>query len=534
MRYTLFSLIALLSCIFCASAQEAIDIKPILSSNWHQHSPFNDATPFGNRNNKTPIGCGAVAAGQILNYHRTLDHGYGTKAYYSYGKNRNDSSLIIKHFEESKFNWGFIRNSYNNSNKKRDYSDIYAKSVADFLFQVSIAMHTHFNDGGSSTTTNGITLWGLHHHLHLSPKAIIRHRYHYTTDEWKALINEQLQANQPVYYAAHHNFIGKTGEAVRQGHAFVIDGVNPKGEYHANYGGGDNYKFTDLNILNNNSYQFPGNEHTCYSNSQRMITDFIQTETDTIYKNRSMMISSPIVINSNPYETEWTFNNDESFYLETSVQNYNIFNETLQYSLGVYKDSELYTVLDIYTITLPRIGSRELRRQFKLPDYLENGDYEMYLVSRNSDYPSWEKPIECLPTVIKMKVENDQIHLSIPPNRTLPSRLFLREPITEVKVPESNGTSFLLALKNPSQNNFENKLQINITVDGETHSFSMMASVYSGTEVDYHISIPNSALKLKNKSYTVTAEYFEHNDRTFKTLSTTEPPEEMLFPNWEE
>lgn len=530
MRLTIFSIIATTLCFFTSQAQETLDIKPMIRSNWHQHQPFNEACPWGNKNQKTPPGCGAVAAGQILNYHRTLDHAFGTKAYYSYShdhnkRNSTDSMLIIKHFDELKFNWGNIKNIYTFSKGKRDYSKLQAKAAAEFLSQVSVAMHTHYNDGGSSTTTNGITLWGLHHHLHLSPKAVVRYRVHYATEEWKNLINEQLKNNKPVYYAAHHNFIGNTGKVRRHGHAFIIDGVNKDGEYHVNWGyGGNGDKFTDINILNNHSYKFPGNEYYCYSNSQRMITDFIQSESDTIYKNRSLMITSPIVINHNPYQSEWSFDKNSSFVFSTHIENYNIFNETVQFSLGVYKDSELYTILDINAIKLARIGKSNLTQRFILPDYLENGEYEMYLISRNSTYTNWEKPIECLPTVIKMRVDDIQIHLTLPPNRTLPSRIYLREPIEEVKVPESNGTSFRLALKNPSENNFENRLRLNITIDGKTHSFDMMASVYSGTEVDYHITIPNKAINLKNSTYSISAEYFEHNENSFKPLGTTEPP----------
>ena len=523
----------LISISYCQiHAEKPLEVKPLLKSTWSQAAPFNEACPFGEKWGKTPPGCGAVAAGQILNRHRTLKKAYGIKAYYSLSKNnRRDSMLILKNFDECKFDWGNIRNTYSVYRQKRDYTDRQAKAVADYLSQVSIAMHTHYNTGGSTTTTNGVTLWGLHHHLHLSPKAVIRSRKHYTTEEWKNLINEQLVAGNPVYYAASHNEINSNGKQLRRGHAFVIDGINKDGKYHANFGhGGTNNQYVDLNVINYYSYEYPGSRHTCYGNNQRMITDFYQTATDTFYQARSLMITEPIVINNNKYQSEWIFTRGRKFSFTTYVENYNILNEEVQYTLGIFNNDTLMNILDIRPVEMPRIGERRIGTTCTVPTGLENGNYTVHLISRTQAHPRWEKAVECLPATLKMTVDNERVSLMLPPNRTLPSRLYLREPISEVKIPETNGKSFRLALKNPSENNFVSNLQLNITVNGESHSFLISASVYSGCEVDYHINIPKDALNLDNKEYKIEANYYEINERAYKALGLTEPTDEKASP----
>ena len=527
-KHAISSIIVLITLFLgiTAKAEKPLVVKPLIKSRWHQHTPYNEASPFGSRWGKTPPGCGAVAAGQILNLHRTLKKAYGIKAYYSLNnKNMGDSMLILKNFDQHKFDWGNIRNNYMFYKHKPDYTERQAKAVADYLSQIGIAMHTHYNDGGSSSVTNGSTLWGLHHHLHLSPKAVVRHRQNYSTEEWKALINEQLKAGKPVYYAATQNYIGNNGKQVRKGHAFIIDGINKDGKYHANYGhGGNNDKYVDLNIINYYDYEFPGNRHTCYENSQRMITDFYQTESDTIYPKRSVMIEAPIVINDNQYKNEWIIPKGNRFYFRTEIENYNILREDIQYTLGVFKDNELYTILEINAAELPRVGRRAISTLFTMPEELEDGEYELRLLTRSQAHPRWVKSIECLPVTMKLNVDKERTTRTLPPSRTLPSRLYLREPISEVNVPETKGKSFKLALKNPSDNNFDSHFIIEITVGEEVHSFRLGASVYSNSEVDYHISIPQSALNLDKTDYKIVAKYYEHNNRTYQNLGLTEPP----------
>lgn len=509
-----------------AKAEKPLVVKPLIKSRWHQSTPYNEACPFGSKWGKTPPGCGAVAAGQILNLHRTLKKAFGLKAYYSLNsKHRGDSMLILKDFDKSKFDWGNIRNNYMFYKHKPDYTERQAKAVSDYLSQIGIAMHTHYNDGGSSSVANGSTLWGLHHHLHLTPKAVVRHRCHYTTEEWKTLINEQLKAGKPVYYAASHNFLDNNGKQKRKGHAFIIDGINKDGKYHVNYGhGGNNDRYVDINIMNYYSYEFPGNRHTCYENSQRMITDFYQTENDTIYPMRSVMIEDPFVINNNQYKNEWVVLTGQKFSYKTAIENYNILREDIQYTLGVFKNDELYTILEIRPIDLPRIGKRKIGASCTMPEGLENGDYELCLLTRSQTHPRWVKAIECLPATIKMKIDNERAILTLPPNRTLPSRLYLREPISEVKVPESNGKSFKLALKNPSDNNFDSHFIIDITIGENIHSFKLNASVYSHSEVDYHITIPQAVFESDNTKYKINVQYYEHNNRSYLPLGLTEPP----------
>ena len=113
-KHAISSIIVLITLFLgiTAKAEKPLVVKPLIKSRWHQHTPFNEASPFGSRWGKTPPGCGAVAAAQILNLHRTLKKAYGIKAYYSLNnKNMGDSMLILKNFDQHNFDWGNIRNN---------------------------------------------------------------------------------------------------------------------------------------------------------------------------------------------------------------------------------------------------------------------------------------------------------------------------------------------------------------------------------------------------------------------------------------
>ncbi len=45
------------------------ETNPLLTTNWHQHSPFNKSCPIINGKNAL-VGCVAIATGQIMNYHK--------------------------------------------------------------------------------------------------------------------------------------------------------------------------------------------------------------------------------------------------------------------------------------------------------------------------------------------------------------------------------------------------------------------------------------------------------------------------------
>lgn len=61
---------------------------------------------------------------------------------------------------------------YTNGN----YTSVQADAVADFIFQVGNAMYQQYRSSGTPLTNYATALHGMHHNLHISPKAVYNYR----------------------------------------------------------------------------------------------------------------------------------------------------------------------------------------------------------------------------------------------------------------------------------------------------------------------------------------------------------------------
>ena len=171
----------------CVAAQ--LVRSPLLSTSWSQTSPFNDDCPRVG-GSASAAGCGAIAVGQILNYHRLLPHGFGQVEYVSKG------DTVRVDLEANVFDFDNILNKYSSSSKPEA-----KRAVASFVFQVGAAMKMQY--GTSSTPSNfGSMMWGLQHYLHFSPQSRYRHRRYYSTAEWTEMLNNELETIAPCFIVA--------------------------------------------------------------------------------------------------------------------------------------------------------------------------------------------------------------------------------------------------------------------------------------------------------------------------------------------
>ena len=80
-------------------------------------------------------------------------------------------------------------------------------------------------------------------------------------------------------------------------------------------------------------------------------------------------------------------------------------------------------------------------------------------------------------------------------------------------------------MKNPTDNNFENKIKFQIKVDGAVQVvYEQNASVYSDTEIEYRFLIPYTVFDFQNyPNYEIEASYYEQNDNEYIKLTTEVP-----------
>ena len=562
-------------------------VSPMLTTKWHQTSPYNNMCPptIADGTDHSAAGCGAIAVAQILNKHRVSNHGYGHVRY-----SNTKTGIIDVDFSKMSFDWNKILNSYSGS-----YTTAQANAVASLVYQTGAGMIMSY-DTLSTTKNMGMMLWGLQHHLHFSPDCRYRNRNFYSTTEWLDMLNNELLNGRPVFYRGSWEF-----DEQDVGHIFVVDGVNNEGKYHVNFGHGNNQdKYVDLNVINqSNVMDRPDSRAVCYNHIQAMITDFqpMGDISESAYCEHPLILTSPMVIDGNQHNKTVRKPLGSTFTLKMRIRDCSLTGGTLNFGLGVFKDGVLKQVIHHngsnyitingggryvepnITLTLPTslkkhvMGDVNHDNEVSVKDVADvvsyiiyndasnfhiqqadmnkDGeitvkdvsaivvkilnmdlheptaeDYEMCLVSSSNGGNSWDKIFEDAPSTINLTVDGDFATINMPTNHTLESYLYLRQEIQEVDNVMSSyveGKAFRLALRNPSINNFENKLRLAITCNGQTTNYDLVNSIYSGCDVDFDILVPNTVVNLTGKNYQVSAYYYEANTNSYVPLTTTKP-----------
>lgn len=522
MRQSLTIMLLTLLVAMPAVAQEF----PLLKTRWTQDPPYNLKSPLDKNGYKTKPGCGAVALAQVLNHYRKWDHGFGRHTYYS--KLANDTICLVDvDFDNRRFDWPNILLSYLDIS----YDETQALAVADLIYQTGAAIRMQFRKDNSAPETNGTTLWGIHHFLHYSPKAMLHRRRDYSSAEWVEMVQRELDAGRPIYYAGNsYSLMTETG------HIFVIDGYDGNGGYHVNWGIDMNPPRwgVDLNVLNqlDTKNALPGGMDVCYCSDNYMITDLQPAEEGEEWYENGLMLTKPILISGDPDTRSVTVDGDETFSVTFELQNYSIFVTRYDFCFALYDANDSMEGMCktwIYTLGPGSSTKKEemSNLKVKLPQDIPDGDYRMRLVCRDVTKTEWHPVYEMVPGTAQLSVRNGTRTVTLPENHRRSTGLYLLREITasDSKYPNTKaGTALNLSIKNPSSSSFNDTLRLTIDVEGEKMlSFKTKASVYDGCEQDYAILIPESKAYLKGKKLTVTAEYWDEPKGQYLPLVTKDP-----------
>lgn len=421
-------------------------------------------------------------------------------------------------FESYTFDWVNIKDDY-----RGEYTDQQAKAVADLIYACGAAMYAQY---GSSTGVNNYAkmLYGLQHNLHISENARYLRRQHYSTAEWIEMLNTQLRAGHPVFYRGSWLF-----KEEDKGHMFVIDGLDADGKYHVNFGHlGSGDKFADINVLNQSGTN-PGGRGVCYNAKQAMVINCYPTPEHTDYPLQRCISEEAIILNKDTLLRQITVNLGEKFTLSCNLRNYSLQKATLNYGWGLEKDGQLIDILRQSTDGLSAGEKFEEARHLDvaLPTTLEDGEYKLVLYSKSDINPTWSRVWASAPTEVDATVKNGKAEITVPDNHLGDPKLYLEQDITEVEntfekfVP---GRTFELKFINPTTNNFQNKIKLEILVDGEEYSYITTQPVFSQSKTIYHILVPQSAAALEGKHITsIKASYYNTLEDDYTLLGTTEP-----------
>ncbi len=191
------------------SADNYIQGQVLLTTNWHQDSPFNNACPdlgcTTTYNGRAPAGCAATAAAQIMRY-------------WAYPPHHNGGSFL--------YDWKNMMNAvYTNSPQEQQ------DAVATISVYCGWFLDMTYGCDKSTAPLDNIQAAFHDDFYYFLCGRVDRHDYNWS--DWYEIIKAQLNANRPIQYYI-------------PAHSIVCDGWRNFGtpEYHINYGGGPGYIHT--------------------------------------------------------------------------------------------------------------------------------------------------------------------------------------------------------------------------------------------------------------------------------------------------
>lgn len=219
----------------------SLPIPPIVQSVRSQGEPFNNACPYYIYDDgmvsqeRSLVGCVATSAEQVVSHYAyppaLLDsiagfttRNHGTIATIPAGTELDFDNILDIYDEGS-------------------YTDDEAEAVANLSYYLGVACRMNWAVGASGAQVERLVeplkrAFGYKYVRYLCS-------YNYSPRQWIRLLLTELAAGRPIVYAGYSSSGG--------GHAFVIDGVNRRGEFHCSWGfGGHNDGYFDLSVLNNN------------------------------------------------------------------------------------------------------------------------------------------------------------------------------------------------------------------------------------------------------------------------------------------
>ena len=231
-------------------------VDPIITAKWGQGSPYNALCPPN-----TPVGCVAVAMGQVMHHWKYPEHGIGSHSYTYNGITHNVD------FSSATYNWNAMPNSCSSANN----------DVATLLYHCGVAIETWY----TSSNSTAYVLYSPAHPYNAesalkeffgySSDAHGELRSRYDKDTWMSMLKSNLDAGIPIIYNGFNS--SNAG-----GHCFICDGYDANNFFHFNWGQRGNYDgYFEIDDMT------PSNQNFSYN--QGAILDLVPAIDDGIEEN---------------------------------------------------------------------------------------------------------------------------------------------------------------------------------------------------------------------------------------------------------
>ena len=232
------------------SFQRAATYQPvaeILTTKWNQWSPYNNYAPALKLydGQKAPAGCVAIAMAQVMNHHKYPASAEFIGYYYQEGV----SDEAYRGDVNSTYSWPY-KDYYNyyyeeGSNEAIKVSGSLREGnlVATLCRDCAYAVDMTYTHDGSGAQTYNLAQNMIDHFTYSKVGCHLYDRAYYTSDEWHALVYNELMMGYPLIYSGYDPNGG--------GHAFIADGIDAEGLVHVNWGWAGHYNgFFDMDLMN--------------------------------------------------------------------------------------------------------------------------------------------------------------------------------------------------------------------------------------------------------------------------------------------
>lgn len=352
-------------------------VAPLLGNIcWSQDEPFNRLCPMDKyyERERTPAGCVAVAAAQIMKYYGYPLQGIGSRSYTT----DTERLPVSADFAAATYDWSGMLADYNGG-----YSEAAAEAVALLVYHVGVACRMDYNYEGSGATAKE-TAKAFTRYFGYDENIEYVDRTHYDEPSWEALLRAELDAGRPVL---------QFGEGEGGGHAFVCDGYDARGFFHYNWGwGGMSDGYFRTSALEP-EYLGIGSGLGAYNHLQAMLTN-IQPPNPSATHVAGLHLSKSLqpadAVTARDAETAVT----ASFY------NYGLRNFTGEAALLLCDaGGRIVSVLSEKSLTNIRElegGTKGTDFRFVIPEDVVPGTYRVYLAHREkgvADYTKMRTPV---------------------------------------------------------------------------------------------------------------------------------------------
>lgn len=231
--------------------RNATMVEPFIKTKWGQsggYEPnytYNSATPYVTNDKhphdsmRAPVGCAAVAFGQVLKYYDYPKRGQLTNSYCADGSDDYGCEETQVDFNRQ-YHWDDMPVSLNYASSNEG-----VEAVSELLYHVGVSLNMVYGYHGSGAKiANDNVFKGFRKHFRMSEIEVVK-KSDYESDEdgWYALITDDVKAGRPIILSGSQKNVG--------GHAYIIDGLQENTGYvHVNWGwGGAANGYYDLKTL---------------------------------------------------------------------------------------------------------------------------------------------------------------------------------------------------------------------------------------------------------------------------------------------